>query len=559
MKACIPKSKYLPFLLLALSHNVLAALPPNAGSQIQQIPPAPSLQKILPEVNVEHDSALTAPNPDQLNIVVTALTITGAHAFSEIDLLTLTGFKSESKLTIAELRAMASKITEFYHRHGYFVAQTYLPAQDIKDGIVTLSVFEGHYGSVSLHNQSKVPDSLADKILSGLNKTDSITYAPLETRLLLLSDLPGVKVKSTLMPGAAVGTSDLIVDMTPQQRVTGSVDVDNAGGRYTGTSRIGASANFNNPAGLGDVATIRALTSGTGLNYVRAAYQMQWGRAKAGISYSSLLYALGQEFESLQANGSANVASLFASYPLIRSRSNNLYAQLNYDSKTNQDKIDSIFSVTNKQAHVLVASINGDFHDNIGRGGLSNYSLSLASGNIDLQTPAMQSLDAATVQSNGNYNKLSFNAMRLQRVTDSTSLYASVNGQVAPKNMDISEKMELGGMYAVRAYPEGEAYADQGYVLNLESRTQLPKLFERLSGEMQFIGFLDTGTVMTNKNPWLVTQNFRTLSGGGVGLNWTGTNNFVLKTYYAHKIGTEAATSAPDASDRFWMQAVKYF
>jgi hypothetical protein len=38
-----------------------------------------------------------------------------------------------------------------------------------------------------------------------------------------------------------------------------------------------------------------------------------------------------------------------------------------------------------------------------------------------------------------------------------------------------------------------------------------------------------------------------------------GANNFVLKTYYAHKIGTEAATSAPDASDRFWMQAVKYF
>jgi hypothetical protein len=44
-----------------------------------------------------------------------------------------------------------------------------------------------------------------------------------------------------------------------------------------------------------------------------------------------------------------------------------------------------------------------------------------------------------------------------------------------------------------------------------------------------------------------------------VGLNWTGGNNFVVKTYYAHKLGDDAATSAPDKSGRFWLQGVKYF
>ena len=43
---------------------------------------------------------------------------------------------------------------------------------------------------------------------------------------------------------------------------------------------------------------------------------------------------------------------------------------------------------------------------------------------------------------------------------DTVSLFASVNGQLASKDLDSSEKMVLGGMYAVRAYPEGEAYAD---------------------------------------------------------------------------------------------------
>ena len=142
------------------------------------------------------------------------------QVFSEAELLAVTGFRPESELTLAELRGMASKIALHYHTHGYFVAQAYLPAQDIKNGAVTIAVIEGQYGKVSLRNQTKLSDALANGLLDGLNSGDTIAIAPLESRLLLLSDLPGVNVKSTLVPGASVGTSDLIVDVTPGQRVT---------------------------------------------------------------------------------------------------------------------------------------------------------------------------------------------------------------------------------------------------------------------------------------------------------------------------------------------------
>ena len=144
-------------------------------------------------------------------------------------------------------------------------------------------------------------------------------------------------------------------------------------------------------------------------------------------------------------------------------------------------------------------------------------------------------------------------------MTDTISFYASINGQAASKNLDVSEKMRLGGMYGVRAYPEGEAYGDEGYVLNLEARMLLPKFFEQMPGQLQLIAFVDTGTVTANKNPWAAGSNRRTLSGAGVGLNWSATNNFIVKAYYARKLGNEAATSAPDASGRVWIQGVKYF
>ena len=49
---------------------------------------------------------------------------------------------------------------------------------------------------------------------------------------------------------------------------------------------------------------------------------------------------------------------------------------------------------------------------------------------------------------------------------------------------------------------------------------QLPK-FSSLPGQMQLIGFVDTGTVTLNKNPWVAGDNRRTLSGAGVGVNWS--------------------------------------
>ena len=547
------KLKLIPFALLAMSHSVFAQQLPTAGSQMQQIPPAPLPQKMAPKVLLAPaGAAATAPDAAGVKIVVKRLHVSGSKAYSEAELLAVTGFAAGSELSLADLRAMAAKIAGFYHSHGYFLAQAFLPEQDIKDGAVTIAVLDGRYGKVTLRNTSGVSDDLANGLLGGLNTGDMVAVAPLENRLLLLSDLPGVQVKSTLVPGASVGASDLIVDLVPGQRISGSVDADNAGNRYTGAYRLGATVNLNEPTGHGDVATLRVLTSGSGLNYARISYQAKVGKATAGVAYSDLRYELGREFAPLGAHGTAKVASVYGNYPLIRSRNTNVYAQMNFDAKRFADTVDSTSSFTEKTGRVLNTSLYGDHRDDLGGGGLNNFALTWSTGEIDLQTPSLRAFDAASARSNGHYNKLGFSAARLQNLTQTVSLYGAINGQVASKNLDVSEKMELGGMYGVRAYPEGEAYADQGYVLTLEAR-------KALSQQLQLIGFVDHGNVTTNKNAWTVGPNHRTLSAAGVGLSWADNNNFVVKAYYAHKLGNEKALSAPDSAGRFWIQAVKYF
>jgi len=512
-----------------------------------------------PEIRIERGTSPVISGADEAKILVRSLRVTGAKAYTEAELIAITGFTPDTELTLADLRGMASKITTHYAKNGYFVARAYLPAQQIQDNSVTIEVSEGQYDKIVLRNQTNLSDDQVYRLLGGLNSGDPITNNPLEHRLLLLSDIPGVNIKSTLVPGATPGTSDLIVDVTPGKRVSGSIDADNAGSRYTGEYRLGATVNLNNPLGLGDVASLRAVTSGSGLNYGRASYQVPFGKATAGVSYSRLEYELGKEFESLRANGTAEIASIYGIYPLIRSRNDNLYAQLAYEARTFEDKVDSTPSVTDKKADVLLASLYGNHRDNLGGGGISAYSLTWSVGNLDIQTPAALAADAASARSNGSYNKLGFTATRLQRVTNVVSLSASISGQVASKNLDSSEKMELGGMNGVRAYPQGEAYGDEGYLINLEARLLLPRFSERAPGQMHLIGFVDAGSVTINKNPWTTVSNHRNLGAYGVGASWGEPGNFLVRAYYARKLGNEAALSAPDKSGRFWIQAIKYF
>ncbi|WP_296492889.1 hypothetical protein [Rhodoferax sp.] len=62
---------------------------------------------------------------------------------------------------------------------------------------------------MSLNNQANVSNMLANGLLSAINNGDVVASEPLEHRLLLLSDLPSVRVNSSLMPGATPASTAL--------------------------------------------------------------------------------------------------------------------------------------------------------------------------------------------------------------------------------------------------------------------------------------------------------------------------------------------------------------
>jgi hemolysin activation/secretion protein len=512
-------------------------------------------------VYAPHALAQTTEQPNAQGkldtVVVKKILFAGVFSIPEVDLLFASGFVAGKTYSIAELREIAMRVTEAYRKQGYFLAQTFLPPQEIEGGLIRLQVEEGRFGQVNTRNRSKMSASTVEAVTQDFQRMGAINQWALERRLLLLADIPGIQVKSSLTPGTVVGTSDLALDLTDTARWNAMLEADNHGSSSTGAHRLGASLSLNQPLGIADQASARVLTSGRGLAYGRVSYQAMAGWISLGVAHTQVQYELGGTFAGANVNGTARTNSLFASYAIIRSKDRNLNVQWTLDQKNLSDRLGSALP-TEKHATASIISLRGDFLDAQGTGQVS-YTTQWTRGNLNLRSQEAVEADRITAQSRGRFDKLAYALTYQKAVAADTVLHLNVNGQWASKNLDASEKFSLGGPQGVRAYPGGEAPGDEGAVLTLEARTGLPKLSQQLSGQLQWIAFVDVGAITVNKKPWDAAVNSRSLRAGGLGIAFQGKPNWTLKAYYAAKLNSSAATTETDSRGRFWVQASASF
>lgn len=535
---------------LLLAGAPVFAAPPDAGRMLEELRPVPVLPRTeVPAAGIEEQAATSRPGG--MRIMVKGLRISGQTVFSEAELLALVSDGAGKELSLAELDQLAARITGYYRQQGYLVARAYLPAQDIRDGQVEIAVLEGRLGKVEVNDSAGMAGSALAPV-SALPTGKPLRKDELEGSLLALADLPGVMVKSTLRPGESIGTSDLLVEVASGKAVAGSLDFDNYGNRYSGDSRLGGSLYLNNPLKLGDQVSLRAQTSGEGLAYGQAGYQLPMGShgTRIGAAWSTMHYRLGKDFSPLGATGDAEVGSVHASHPFVRSRALNLHGQARYESKRLVDRVGVTATQTNKTLDSWTVGIDGDSTDAFGGGGSNSLALRYTSGSLVLDATS-SAIDAVSARSQGGFGKTSLSFQRLQRLADDVSFNFSYEGQWADKNLDSAEKLVLGGPYGVRAYPQGEAPGDEGQLLAAELRW-------RASDNWQFKGFYDDGRVDTNRNPWAAGNNARHLSGAGVGATFS-SDKMLVNLMAAWRTGTGVPTSDVDRSPRVWLQAVRYF
>lgn len=486
---------------------------PDAGSLLQGLRnTAPSLAKPPPDSAEPQPSK---PERGEERIRVSGVRIVGAaELMGRQEISPLLASAIGKHMSMRELDQLADKITRFYRRSGYLVARAYVPAQDIVNGEVKIVLIEGRLDQVQSTNRANIPTWLLSP-LNALEKGAPVRTRDLKDALQPLQDLPGVEVRSTLRPGATVGGTDLLVDVAPGKKMSGSADADNYGSPYTGTYRAGASLFFNNPLQLADQVGVRVQTGGEGFAYGRVSYQLPVisSSTRFGLAWSGMRYRLGKEFKDKQVHGSATVGSAYLSHALVKEADFTSSSQFQYDDTALQDDVEAFGTQTRKKLHAVTASISMESSDNTLNGGATSASVMLGGGTLKLDAESA-TIDAASAQSEGGFSRINVSVSRKQWLGAETGVLLSYSGQWSSKNLDSSQKMSASGIYGVRAYREGELSGDRAHLVSTE-------LFWQAADALRLQWFYDFARVRPNARPWASGQDELNASGMGVGATYT--------------------------------------
>lgn len=470
-------------------------------------------------------------------------------------------------LSFSQLEDAAATVGDQFRALGWTV-RVFLPEQDIVQGVATIEVVEATLGAVRSDGDVAKPSSLAAlrKVIEASQPAgDFLNSHRIDRGLLIANDISGVTVAGSLVEGQEQAQTDLLLKTLAKPPFEVNLSQDNTGSYSTGSSRVAALINFNRfllPGGV--LSTQMAYTEGS--KYGRLGVNVPVGShgLRATASASHLDYQVVNLPVEVQGRGSSQTYGLELTYPLVRERNRNVYVNLAWDEKVfiNYDPLGLLSSDYFSRSWSL--SLQGNRETEwLGLSGAFTASLAASSGVLDLRGSPNEDTLAKDANPGGDFHKLRWTLSQEQSLHPKLSVYASVSGQWASKNLDSSEKFSLGGSSGVRAYGSGEASGARAHMANLELRW-------RVQPTLTFLGFYDTGKVRGNvRNDYRGAPELNRygLKGRGVGVNWLAFDVFNVRAVWARRKGENPNPNDVTGKDqdgslvrnRFWLTIAAAF
>ncbi|MGP1586288.1 MAG: ShlB/FhaC/HecB family hemolysin secretion/activation protein [Schwartzia sp. (in: firmicutes)] len=451
-------------------------------------------------------------------------------------------------ITLADLNAAVDEVTRYCRTHGYPAAAAYIPVQDSANGTVKVAVIPGRYDEVIVENHSRLQDDVVRGFLNGLKKGSVIETASLETALYGISALTGTKAVGVLSPGSTFGSSNLTVRVEEGKIESTVLYVENYGNTSSGRYRYGVQENLYDVDGRGGKVSVGGMLSNHNMHNYYVNYETLVGRGGAtlGLGFSRMEYQLGRAAAKLGANGTAHTISLFGSVPVYHLSDRELKVTYGFDYRWMKDALDK-FPIMNREKNSQSAHV-GITGTERRPGASLTYDATATVGIVNLTSRSLlgkffdQNSDAK-----GHFAKVTANVTGVQAIGHVTDVTLKLQGQTSRGTLDSSEQMYLGGANGVRAYPQGEASGENGFLGSLEVRYHTP-----LPG-LSLSAYFDTGHMMDK-----ASDSSTTLKGWGVGVNYTQPNDWFARFDYARRIGLSAnASEAAKSRARMWFMLGK--
>ena len=396
------------------------------------------------------------------------------------------------ELDQSELGRLAGDIAGAARKNGYPMATAAIPVQDLAAGRLNVDL---DYGRIDAVRVVGATNPHADRLLSQALVTGRpVRQADLERALLLIGDMPGMRVKESRLIRQQ-GFGILLVTVT-QDRALAYAQIDNRGTEEVGSLRSTILGIVRGVAIGGDEFAL--LLSNTPTNpsefaFVRGRYSLPVGAAGDALTVSASYGRSnpGGALRSLDVIGHSVDAGLGYARPLFRSRKTSLLGSIEYRHlEIDQSLLGT--RLRNDRLDTLTGTLDGAFK--------------LGGGNLRGQLSATWGLPLAGVSHEGDrlisrrdgdarFALASYSAEWVRPLSEQLSVVLASAGQLASRPLLATAEIGVGGPTFGRAYDYSERTGDNGVLGSFEIRADVPPLSKSIFDRPQFLAFVDGGTV----------------------------------------------------------------
>lgn len=387
-----------------------------------------------------------------------------------------------------DLVALAHAVADVARSRGLVFATASVPAQSLVGGVLHVALDEGRVDAVRSLGH---PNAAADRILARLATHRGVTRAELERAILLVGDVPGVRIKSTRYERQN-GFGILLVTLESVQ-ATAYASFDNRGTREIGPIRGVGLMDLRGRSGddLG-IVVAGTPTEPSEFQFVSARYAAPVAFA-GGVASASAFYGhthAGGRLSSLDLIGESYGVSAGYTLPIRRARRQSLWLDVEFNALRSTQRVAAL-RFRDDALGVLSATLRDVATV---AGGLLHVAVQGATG---LPLPGVTHAgDPLASRGDGDARYVAgvFQADWTRPVAGPVSIALASAAQVASRPLLASAQISLGGPAFARGYDYSERTGDEGVMGSAELRVDLPHLTPAL-GRLQLYGFGDGGTV----------------------------------------------------------------
>jgi hemolysin activation/secretion protein len=466
---------------------------------------------------------------EEEKIFVKQFKVEGATILDAKTIRTLIEPYENMELTLDDISIAAEAITNAYRKKGYITVYSFIPVQEIKDGIVVIRVIEGKIGEILVTGNKHYSSEFIQRHIDKAGKDPSIKEQTLERAILILNEYPSLNVKTSLKAGKKPGTVDIIAAATDRRHISAGISYDNFGSATISKHRSTVWIDMGGLAADGDLLMLRGTTGLdridlNKLSYGRIEYliPVDYNGTRLGMYYANSVYAAGENLAPLEIKGKAHTTGIYATHPLIKQRDRTLTVRAGFDYKEVYD-----YMLSNLRSKDDIRAINigvsYDFFDLLE--GRSIVSLAYYQGIPDILGGAGKDEQGTSrAGADGGFSKFTVDFARVQGITDYSHFLVRASGQISGGALFSAEQFSIGGMGTVRGFKPSLYSGDSGYLLSAELHFSPPYpetniLGRKLGNAVKFVLFADhAGTYRNNVQPGENKDDYLTSIGAGIRL-----------------------------------------